>query len=459
MSEKIIVSVADFGAIAGSEEFQEKAIQNAIDHVFLAGGGEVQIPAGVYRVRGLRVRSNIIFHLLENAVLEGSRDPDDYFILKDDKIEPVDPDQLDDSAWERVDGAPKHFHKYASRWHNAVIRIYHAENVSIIGEKGSVIDGKNCYDAKGEEYYRGPHGISIINSEHILLRGYTARNTGNWAQAIQNTKNLLVEEVINEAGHDGVHITTCEDVIIRKCEFYTGDDCVAGYNNKNVLVEDCEINSACSAFRFSGTNVLVHRCHMFAPPKFMFRGRMSKEEKEAGIMANDSAYYKDNARSMLSIFTYYAEPATKIYNLGTNIVIRDCLIENADRFLHYNYSGNELWQRGTPMLDIKFENIKASGIAMPLTAYGDADIPVELTLENIEFSFSEGKEDTTFIRAANYKKIRMKNVNILNASADHLIKSWDTEKKGEIEFINVKCSIPDENRVIYTDEPFFCQAI
>jgi hypothetical protein len=186
---------------------------------------------------------------------------------------------------------------------------------------------------------------------------------------------------------------------------------------------------------------------------------MSKEEKEAGIMANDSAYYKDNARSMLSIFTYYAEPATKIYNLGTNIVIRDCLIENADRFLHYNYSGNELWQRGTPMLDIKFENIKASGIAMPLTAYGDADIPVELTLENIEFSFSEGKEDTTFIRAANYKKIRMKNVNILNASADHLIKSWDTEKKGEIEFINVKCSIPDEKRVIYTDEPFFCQAI
>jgi len=459
MSEKIVVSAADFGAVPGGDAFQDEAIQKAIDHVFLAGGGEVQIPGGVYHVRGLRVRSNVTFHLLENAVLEGSRDPDDYSILKDDKIEPVDPDQLDDSPWERVGGAPKHFHKYASRWHNAVIRVYHAENVAIIGEKGSVIDGKNCYDATGEEYYRGPHGISIINSEHIVLRGYTARNTGNWAQAIQNTKNILVENIVNEAGHDGVHITTCEDVIIRKCEFYTGDDCVAGYNNKNVLVEDCEINSACSAFRFSGTNVLVHRCHMFAPPKFMFRSRMSKEEKEAGIMANDSAFYKTNARSMLSIFTYYAEPATKIYNLGTNITIRDCLIENADRFLHYNYSGNELWQKGQPMLDIKFENIKASGIAMPLTAYGDADVPVEVTLENIEFSFSEGKEDTTFIRAANYKKIRMKNVKVLNAGADHLIKSWDTEKKGEIELINVECSIPEENRIVYTDEPFFCQAI
>jgi len=161
MSEKIVVSAADFGAVPGGDAFQDEAIQKAIDHVFLAGGGEVQIPGGVYHVRGLRVRSNVTFHLLENAVLEGSRDPDDYSILKDDKIEPVDPDQLDDSPWERVGGAPKHFHKYASRWHNAVIRVYHAENVAIIGEKGSVIDGKNCYDATGEEYYRGPHGIAL----------------------------------------------------------------------------------------------------------------------------------------------------------------------------------------------------------------------------------------------------------------------------------------------------------
>ena len=459
MNKELVVSVKDFGAVSGSTELQSAAIQKALDHVFFAGGGEVVIPEGVYRVGGIRIRSNTTLHLLENAVLEGSRNIEDYSILKNDTVEPVDPDQLDDSCWERVGGAPKMLHKWASRWHNGIIRALDAENIAIIGEKGSLIDGKNCYDALGEEYYRGPQGISIINCEHIVLRGYTARNTGNWAESIWNSSNILVENVINEAGHDGVHITTCEDVIIRNCEFYTGDDCVAGYNNKNVLVENCEINSACSAFRFSGTNVLIHHCHMFAPPKYLFRGRLTTEEKAAGIMANEGEYYKTEKRSMLSVFTYYAELATEIYNLGTNIVIRDCLVENADRFLHFNYSGNETWQTNKPMLDIKFENIKASGIAMPLTAYGDAELPVTVALENIEFSFKEGCENTTFIRAANYRKLRLKNVKVLNGTCDHLIKSWDLEKKGEIELIDVECGISEENRVVYTDEDFFCKAI
>ena len=459
MENKIIVSVKDFGAVPNTAELQSAAIQKALDYVFLNGGGEVQIPEGVYRVGGLRIRSNTTLHLLENAVLEGSRDINDYFILENDTIEPVDPDMLDNSCWERVGGAPKMLHKWASRWHNGIIRAYHAENIAIIGEKGSVIDGMNCYDAFGEEFYRGPQGISIISCENIVLRGYITKNTGNWAQSIWNSNNILVEDVINEAGHDGVHITTCEDVIIRKCEFYTGDDCVAGYNNKNVLVEDCEINSACSAFRFSASNALIHRCHIFSPPKFYFRGRLTKEEKEAGIPAIEGIAYKDCERTMLSVFTYYAELATDIYNLGTNIVIRECVIENADRFLNYNYSGNAQWQMGKPMLDIKFMNIKASGIVMPSAAYGDPDKRVSVAFENVDFSFKEGCEDTTFLLAGYYDKIKFKNVTVRNGKCDHLVKSFDTERKGEIEFTNLKTHLDEENLVKYTDEKFEYRAI
>lgn len=459
MDNKITVSVKDFGAVAGSDELQSPAIQKALDHVFLEGGGEVQIPGGVYKVGGLRVRSNTTLHLLENAVLEGSRDPEDYSILKNDKIEPVDPAMLDDSCWKRVGGAPEQLHKWASRWHNGLIRAYHAENIAIIGEKGSLIDGKNCYDALGEEFYRGPQGISIVNCENIVLRGYKTKDTGNWAQSIWNSNNILVENVINEAGHDGVHITTCEDVIIRNCEFYTGDDCVAGYNNKNVLVEDCEINSACSAFRFSATNALIHHCHIFSPPKFYFRGRLTKEEKEAGIPAIEGIAYKDCERTMLSVFTYYAELATDIYNLGANITIRDCLIENADRFLNYNYSGNAQWQLGQPMLDIKFSNIKASGIVMPSAAYGDPEKRVSVTFENVDFSFKEGCEDTTFLLARYYDKIKFKNVTVRNGKCDHLVKSFNSEKNGDIEFINTKTHLSESDLVKHTDETFEYKAI
>ena len=190
-----------------------------------------------------------------------------------------------------------------------------------------------------------------------------------------------------EAGHDGIHFTTCDNITIRNCQFYTGDDCVAGFDNLNVLVEDCELNSACSAFRMGGTNVLIQRCHVYAPAKYMFRGVMRMEDKRAGILSNDAAGVKMRY-NMLSLFTYYADNSVVIRNTPGNIIVRDCTVEGADRFLHFNYSGNEPWQRNRPLTSITFENIRATGIAMPLTAYGDVDEKCELILKNIDFSFT-----------------------------------------------------------------------
>ena len=71
-------SMLDYGAIPGAQGLQTEAIQKAIDARFLAGGGEVTIPAGDYRTGGLRLRSNMTLHLLADAHLFGSRDPEDY---------------------------------------------------------------------------------------------------------------------------------------------------------------------------------------------------------------------------------------------------------------------------------------------------------------------------------------------------------------------------------------------
>ena len=209
------VSIADFGAFPNSEEFTSDKIQKAIDHCFLNGGGEVIIPTGIYRVKGLRLRSNVTLHLNEYAMLIGSRNKDDYFVLDNDEIEPFPSELLDPTDWERLRGEEKRvkFHKYGSRWHNAMIRAYGAKNISIVGERGSIIDGDNCFDDGGEEKYRGPHGIGLINCENVTLRGYAMRNTGNWAHEIQNTNNILVEDVLVLAGHDGIHMTLLLEIV------------------------------------------------------------------------------------------------------------------------------------------------------------------------------------------------------------------------------------------------------
>ncbi|MGM9624434.1 MAG: hypothetical protein ACI3XM_01880 [Eubacteriales bacterium] len=150
--------ITQYGAVR-SDRLQTCAIQSAIDACFSAGGGEVVVPEGVWRTGGIRLRSRVTLHLLCGAVLEGSTDPEDYLAWREDRLEPVD--GIPEKEPERYRSALR-----TSRWNNALIRAFDAHDIAIIGEVGSMINGMNCYDAQGEEGYRGPHGIDFWDCEH-----------------------------------------------------------------------------------------------------------------------------------------------------------------------------------------------------------------------------------------------------------------------------------------------------
>ena len=116
-----------------------------------------------------------------------------------------------------------------------------------------------------------------------------------------------------------------------------------------------------------------------------------------------------------------------------------------------------MWQANRPLESIRFENIKATDISMPLTAYGAEDVPVTLEMKDVEISLRKGFEDIDFMHIANYKKISLENVKIDNYKGKTLIKAWT--EGGEVDFINVKCDIPEDNRITLTDEEFICQPI
>ncbi len=460
-----VVQVTDFGVVANTEAVQTEQIQAAIDHVFSSGGGEVQIPTGVYYIGALRLRSGVCLRLLENAILLASRNPEDYFILNDDQIEPVDKSELDlGKSWNDIWTEGVQFsagsHVWGDRWHNGIIRALHAENIAIIGEKGSVLDGGNCFDEKGEENYRGPHGTSIVDCRNVILKGFTVRHSGNWANMLRNCENIVMEDVTVEAGHDGIHLTTCDNAKVLRCKFYTGDDCVAGFDINNLLVEDCVLNSSCSALRLGGTNILVKNCHAYAPSRFLFRGGMTMEERREGIISNDATITEDAYNmepNMLSFFTYLADNGAVIRNTPENIVIKDCVVEGPDRFLHFNFSGNEPWQNNRPLTQIAFENIKVTGISMPLTAYGSEEEPCDIAFKNVEFSFREGFEDIAFMHAANISHLSIKDVTFHNDTGNTFIKLWG-EMMPETEMEAVQ-GIAAKEIIVKAKEPFVCKAI
>ena len=106
---------------------------------------------------------------------------------------------------------------------------------------------------------------------------------------------------------------------------------------------------------------------------------------------------------MLSLFTYFSMKGYGIRQNAGEIVLRDVVVEGADRFLQYNYSGNEVWSSGVPLTDIRFENVTATGVKLPLCAYGSPETPLSLVFSNCRISFAEPQE--AVIRGAKFKKL------------------------------------------------------
>lgn len=438
-------SVLDFGAVPNSTALQTDKIQAAIDSCFENGGGTVVIPAGTYHTGCILLRSDITLRLLSGAVLCGSRDPLDYRIPFPDM--PEDPPV-------KITRETVFTEKTASRWGNALIRALYAGNISVIGEPGSVIDGRDCFDEQGEENYRGPHAIAFYGCRNITLSGYTIQNSGNWAHNISYSENITCRDIRVIAGHDGIHISECRNIDIVDCEFYTGDDCVAGFANVNVTVTNCTLNSACSAMRFGGTNVLVRNCRFFGPGKYLFRGSLTPEEKRT--CAPSTTGDDGHRHNMLSAFTYYADHKLHIAEQPCNIILTDCIFENADRFLHLNFN-NEQWQRIRSLGNITFRNIRASGVKIPFNLYGDPKEKVSLTVENTSITNCPDFSGDALIHAANFDSITLKNVALSDIPLKTLVKRWTADDR--IRFENVTCSLPDSEWVKDADEPFFAEGI
>jgi polygalacturonase len=333
-----------------------------------------------------------------------------------------------------------------------MIRAAFAENIAVIGEAGSVIDGRNVFDPEGEEKYRGPHGINMHFCKNVTFRGYTIQNTSNWAHAIFQSEKITFQNLTVLAGHDALHTRACSDVLMENCKLITGDDCVAGFDNINVVVRNCEISSACSAFRYGGYNILVENCDIWGPCPYQFRGSFSYEEKAAGVTVSEKG-----RTNMLSFWTNFVTDDLPVRHTPGKIVLRNCRVKNADRMLHLNLSGNESWQRGNPPTDITFENITAEGIKMGLTAYGIKGSPMTLTLKNVEYAFHEECKETPMIRVANCDEIKLENVKVTGFEGNSFIRAWSNGIKVTVDGLD--CDIKDGELLVMADEEFVCRPI
>ena len=438
--------------LSSGSERPAQMIQGAIDTCFLAGGGTVVLESGEYALeKAIRVRSNVTLYLCSGVRLLATRDVEAYRILWEDTVEPLPEAEKTDVLWERSspNRSNDFINKCGSRWTNAIIRLAYAENAKILAERGAVIDGQNTFDALGEEHYRGAHGISLHHCKNVELSGYTIQHTGNWAHCAYFCQDLTFRNLTVLAGHDGVHVAASDRITVEDCDFATGDDCVAGFDLLDLSVKRCRLNTSCNVFRLGGQNITIEDCHHTAPARYPARYRMTEEEKREGICVTKSSV--QIRANTLSAFTYYSDFSLQVRYAPKNIVMKNCTFGDVDRFLHFNFSGNEKWQLNRPLEEISFENVTASGLNLPLNAYGSADRPISLRLKNCEISFA--KEQTELIRAAHYQRITLMGVTAQNVSGSAVC-SWGGD--GDLTVENSTGFAP---AVAAAQAPFSCKPI
>jgi hypothetical protein len=227
-------NVRNHGAKGDGTTADTAAIQSALDACRDAGGGQVTFPAGRYLSGTIHLRSKVALWFEAGATLVGTTNLSEY-------RQPAVPDFMPEAKW--------------GKWHRALLLGENVEDVTLAGP--GVIDGHKVFDPTGEERMRGPHTLVFVNSRRVTVRDLTFLDSANYAVFFQVSDDVEFRNVKFVGGWDGIHWRGapdrwCHNVNILGCQFYTGDDAIAGRYWNNTVIQDCLINSSCNGIRLIG---------------------------------------------------------------------------------------------------------------------------------------------------------------------------------------------------------------
>lgn len=367
--------ILDFGAKAGTNELQTDAFQAALDAARDACGGVVTVPAGRYVVAALRIYSDTTLYLCSGAELLGSTECEDYALFAVPEGMELRTD---------VEMIPQ-YDPQGNRAHyrRAILSAYGEKNIAVIGEENSVIDGRDCYDANGEEGYRGPHGIFFSNCHNVTLKNYTIQNTGNFMHQLDQCSNVTFSHVSMLAGHDGAHIHCCENVLFEHCTIQSGDDCIAGIDTRNVTVHGCLLNSACNNMRIGGVHLHVEDCRFVGPGVYPHRASIPHGK-------DDHVPVTEGRHNTVCALTYFSSETYPAPHPAGNWTIKNCTIENVDRFLCFLANNRAAIHSGVPLVDLQMQNVRITGLLMPSEVCADEKESMTIRMKQVSYRFRDG---------------------------------------------------------------------
>src|SRR4051812_26204222 len=293
--------VTRYGAVGDGRTECTQAFRKAITECSKAGGGRVVVPAGTFLTGAIHLQSNVNLHVSSGATIKFHQDPRKYLPLVF-------------SRWEGMELMN----------YSPFIYAFEQRNIAITGEgtldgqsgkehwwpwKGNANSGwkKGDPDQKkarktleemtengvpvaqrvfGEGQYLRPQFIQPYRCQNVLIEGVTITNSPMWEIHPVLCTNVIVHGVkISSHGpnNDGCDPESCTDVLIKDCDFDTGDDCIAiksgrnadgrrlGVPSRNIIIQNCRMKDGHGGItigsEISGgvNNVFAEGCRLDSP--------------------------------------------------------------------------------------------------------------------------------------------------------------------------------------------------
>ncbi len=397
--------ITDFGAVADGTTDCTAAIAKAVDACAEAGGGRVVVPAGEFLTGPIHLKSRVNLHLAAtNSVLKFTTDPKAYLPAVFTRFEGTECYNLSPLIYAlgqedvavtglgTLDGQADESNWLA--WKKSAAR---AKLVKMADDNVPVEQRQF-----GIEDQLRPDFIEFNRCRNVMVEGVHIRRSPMWEIHPLLCTNVIVrgcDIYSHGANNDGCDPESSYNVLIEKCLFDTGDDCIAiksGRNNdgrrvgvpsSNLIIRDCimrdghagtaigsEISGSCS-------NVFVENCEM-SSPNLVCALRLKSNARRGGTLQNifmrnvNVGLVKD---SVLQIDFLYEEGAKGEFKpVARNVVMENIQVAKTPRVLNV---------RGFPAAEISGVRIYHSSfkqVARP-DIVQNADVKlVDCTLEPVK---------------------------------------------------------------------------
>ncbi|HMF98010.1 MAG TPA: glycosyl hydrolase family 28 protein [Vicinamibacterales bacterium] len=223
------------------------AFRAAIEACVKGGGGRVVVPKGRFETGAIRLRSNVNLHLDDGATIAFSRDPRAYLptvLTRYEGVElmnyspfiyAIDQHDIAITGAGTLDGQADESHWWNWRGAGAAAGAPMTPARTRLFE----IAARGVPPAErrfGDGSFLRPNFVQTYRCRNVLIDGVTVVNSPMWELHPVLCENVVVRGVtIRSHGpnNDGCDPESCRDVLIERCSFDTGDDCIALKSGRN----------------------------------------------------------------------------------------------------------------------------------------------------------------------------------------------------------------------------------